>query len=860
MMLWIRLALRELLNSKRFSLFFILNLSLGLVGFIALNAFNTSLHRHFQKNLREMMTADFVLRSSRALTPEESAMLDGVLGTGFLRSRQIRFLSMVSGGSQSRLAEIVAIDDNFPLYGSIVVSGRGTSSPEIIQAGLEARPGVWISRDAALNMRLTAGSEIRIGKKRFVVDDLIVEDPDSAVTSIELAPRFYVSRKQISGTGLIQFGSRVSFLEFYRYPEGTDIRAVTDLLKQELKRYYQESSEISVYDSSRVNRRLDRVINNFTGYMGLIGIIALFLAGIGTAYLFRSYLNRNLKEIAILMSLGATRPEAYLLFLAQVIILGVISSLAAMGLSLLVLPWFPVILQQILPPDLVVGSDPAALLLALLLGTLGSIVFCLPVISRIHSLKPLTLLQNSTHSPQSRSRTLMLQALSFLPALALFWGLSVFQTRSLERGSIFLGGFLGVMLIMAGIGWMLFNGYRFLSRTRNPILKIAFRNLHRNKLSSISCFLTIAMGAFLINLIPQLRNGMQDEIQEPAGISIPGFLLFDIQPEQLEPLKSFISARGYRLTHVSPIIRGRITQINGRDFRLWTRQHREPEGNEEETEYRRREFNVSYRPQLGDAESLVEGRDFSKTAYDFNGTEPAEVSIADGFAKWQNVKVGDLLTFDIQGIPIPTRVVSLRKVRWNSFQPNFYILFQPGVLEEAPKTYLASIAMIDPDKRMALQNSIVEAFPNISMINVAQTIRKILDITDRLSFAINFMAGLSILAGLVVLYSIARNEAQRRLWEINLLKVLGAGFRDIRTIIILEFGALALTAALLAVALSVISSYAVSYIYFDRLWAFRWEISLFNLAAITLLSILTALAAAYRTIRRKPLAILQTAS
>ncbi len=858
MTLWIRLALKELLNNKRFSLFFILNLSIGLVGFIALNSFNTSLHSHFQSNLRDMMTADFILRSTRALKPEESAMLDGALGKGFKRSSQVRFFSMVSGANQSRLAEIVAIDRNYPLYGRIVLTNRGISNPAVIESGLKSTAGVWISRDVALNMGLTLGSNVRLGKKTFRVDDFIAEDPDSTVTSIEFAPRFYISRDQIEGTGLVQFGSRISFLDFFRYPQGTDIKSITDPLKQELKRYYKGASEITIYDSGGVNRRLGRVINNFTGYMGLVGIVALLLAGIGTAYLFRSYLNRNLKEIAILMSLGASRPEAYFLFLSQVIFLGVVSSLTAIALSTVLLPSFPVILKSVVPPDLTVATDQTSLLFALILGTLGSIVFCLPVVSRIHNLKPLTLLQGNSSNGKRDFSNYLMQLGSFTPALLLFWGLSIYQTRSLERGSIFLGGFLTVMAVMGGIGWLLFKGYHLLSNTTSPLRKIAFRNLYRNKFSSLSCFLTIAMGAFLINLIPQLRNGMQDEIRKPDGLKIPGFLFFDIQPEQLSPLKQFVADKGYRLANVSPIIRGRITRINDRDFREWTLEHRDPKRREEDSRYRRREFNVSYRSQLGDAESITEGDDFTKSAYDFDGNEPAEISIAEGFAKWRHVKVGDLLTFDIQGIPIKGKVINLRKVRWNSFQPNFYILFQPGVLEDAPKTFLASISRIAPEKRMALQNDIVAAFPNISMINVAQTIRKILGITDKLSFAINFMAYLSILAGLVVLYSIARYEAQRRLWEINLLKVLGAGFGDIRTIIMIEFGVLGLTAALLAILLSLISSYIISFIYFDRLWAFQWETSLFNLAAITLLSVMTALAAARKVIRQKPLSILQS--
>jgi putative ABC transport system permease protein len=855
MTFWIRLAWRELINNRRFSLFFIVNLAIGLVGFIALNSFNRSLHDHFQGNLRSILTADFVVSSSRAVTTEEETLLAEVLGADRSESLQVRFLSMVATDRHSKLAELIAIDGAYPLYGELRLLKRQTISAEAVRIGLVENTGVWLSEDAAASLGVEIGDTLKIGHQVFQVDDLVTRDPGSAVTGLELAPRLYLALEQLPETGLIGFGSRVQYMRYYRFPPDTDIDAITHRLKLALVEAGGDPPELTVYDSRRIGRNLGRLVNHFTGYVGLIGIVALFLAGIGAAYLFRGHLSRNLRPIAILMSLGARRFEAYALFLLQVMILGVTAAVVAVLLSMLVLPIFPLLLQGILPPDLTTETDLSSLLIALLLGLVGSVIFCLPIIGRIHQLKPLVLLQGNTddRTPAGgRQRSVLF----FMPAVLLFWGLSIYQTGSLERASVFLGGGALVMIILAVVGWLIFRGCRRLSRTRRPVLKIAFRNLYRNQFSSLSCFMTIAMGTFLINLVPQLKNGMQEEIRRPEGVSVPGFFLLDIQPEQLPQLRKFAEDRNQTLEHISPMISGRILSVNGGSFNRWVLERRQRDG-DDRSEYRRREYNLSYRSTLDETEALVAGRPFTSDTFDFSGGTPAQISLEENFAHRFGLAVGDVLEFDIQGIPISGRVINLREVRWNSFQPNFYIVFQPGVLEAAPQTFLASIPQLGDLEKRELQNAMVAAFPNISMINVGQTIDQFLAIADRLSFAVSFMAVLSVLTGLVVLYSIARYEARRRQWEINLLKVLGAGFADIRSIIQLEFGFIGFTAALLAITLSLLASYGVSILYFDRLWEFSWGYGVLILTAVSLVSVVTAMAASHRTVRQKPMALLQ---
>src|SRR5690606_12137907 len=214
-------------------------------------------------------------------------------------------------------------------------------------------------------------------------------------------------------------------------------------------------------------------------------------------------------------------------------------------------------------------------------------------------------------------------------------------------------------------------------------------------------------------------------------------------------------------------------------------------------------------------------------------------------------EIGDTLTFVVQSVPVQGRVVNTRSVDWNSFQTNFFISFQPGVLDSAPKTFVAAISAVADEDRIPVQNSIGTKLPNISVINVSQIVARFLDITDQISWAIRVMAWLSILAGLVVLFSIARYEVKSRLWEINLLKILGANFRDVKSIVQIEFGILGFFAALTGVVLSLLMSYSLSWFIFDSLWSFSFGITGFSILAISALSVLTALVATRSVLKQK---------
>ena len=382
-------------------------------------------------------------------------------------------------------------------------------------------------------------------------------------------------------------------------------------------------------------------------------------------------------------------------------------------------------------------------------------------------------------------------------------------------------------------------------------------NLYRNRSAVISSFLAIGLGALLINLIPQLDYGLQREMKRPETSNLPSFFLFDIQPDQVKPLTSFLATYHYEFQNISPWIESRLTHINGALYSKFEEKEALTREEQRGRYSRRRTQNLSYRMDLYNSETIVAGEPFSGT-YDFDDDKLPELSLDEKFAGNLGVSVKDTLTFDVQGIPIQGRIVNIRKIKWQTVQPNFYVLFQPGVLEEAPGTFVGTIHKVRDEDKIELQNNIVRQFPNVSMVDVSMVMNKILEVTGQISWAIQVMAFSAIFVGMIVVYSIARYNSQSRMKEINLLKILGASFNNIRQIIILEFCLFGFSASLVGSILSLAASWIMSYLIFDSIWAISWSVVLITVLSVTLLTMSAAYLGTRKALKQKPISLLQS--
>ena len=849
MKVWLRLAFRELKNRSAFSLLFILNMSLGLTGFIAVNSFKSSILEYLEQNLRNILTADAVVRSRQPFTEAERRFLEDFFGDDFEKSETREFFSMVASGQNSRLMQVVAIDENYPLYGEIVLENQGRVNSELISQTLTGKRNVWMKSDGMIMLGAEPGGNIKLGRSSFVVQDLVKKEPGVELGASGIASRLFVSEDALETTGLLERGTRTNHLIYLKSKTGEDLAGIKERFFNRLFAELGDEAKLRFNTYEDASERIGGLLSRIVGYLNLIAIIALFMAGVGSAYLFRGYFQSRLKQVGILMSLGADKKKSYLLIFLQVGILGFASSALTLLFGSLLLPLMPLVLDKIIPVKLEFSIGFSTAMFTFLLGTLNSLVFCFPVIVKYRRAKPLHILRGVSPA-EGGSRFDPLIPLSYLPVVLAFGGMSVWQT-SFREGVFFLGVFMAALLLIGMVCLLLIKiGERFSNRA--PLfLKIAMRNVSRHKLSTVSCFTAIALGTFLVSIIPQIYQGIYQEIRKPAGIDVPALFMFDIQEEQVEGLRELVGDENAALRNVSPLIRARLVSVNGRDVNDFLQTMRDEDVDEGPFSGTRRVFNLSYRERMLESEVLVDGKTFEESAPGMEeGT--SMISLVQRFAERYGFEIGDVLEFNIQGLRVKGEVVNLRRVKWNSFQPNFFIVMNEADLLDAPKIFLANVSESDGIDKIDLQNKIVGRFPNISVVNVTEALLQIIGIAEKMIFAITAMAYLSIIAGLTVIFSIAGTESQNRSWEINMMKVLGSRFADLRRVVMYEFALTGIISAVVGMGLSIAFSIAVSQFLFSGIWAGSLAMNSLTLGLITLVIVATTQAATAKVVMQKP--------
>lgn len=846
MNIWWRLCWRDLVRQPRFSLLFIINLIIGLSGFLLVSSFGGAIKQHLETHLTTLLTADLVVRSSRPLAANEEEAVTALTGPGSRFSTQISFYSMVKGTRGVKLSRLAAIDRSYPLHGELPVGEEGGQSGNDFLDAMQAQPLLLMTLETARALALEPGSEVRIGQSTFRVAARLVKDPAGAFSGIELAPTVYLGLAQAKGTGLLQFGSRIAYKRFIRLPEAAGVAATATALTKALSEKDGTDTGIRVTTTADMNRRFGQLIGLFREFLGFAALVSLALAGMTSAYLFHGQIVAHAKEMAVLLTLGATRRQWFALQIARLSLLGLGAALLAQALAISALPGMARLFASLVPQGMALSVGLPQSLAALVIGCVGSPLFCLPVFLRVRRIDPADLLQGTMpFRPSDMGKISTL--LGMVPAILLLILLATTASKSALHAAAFAGSLLAVMLLLFALGGLLLDlGSRI--SVRGLPARLIQRNLIRRRWTTLALFTTMAGAVLLTAIIPQIEQGLRGEIAHPEELELPDLFLIDIQEEQQQPLRDFFRDTQWKLSPLAPMVQGRIVSINQVPFIQW----RARQQTSESVVTRRTEFNFSSREQLDPSESIVKGRALASNRWTGEPGEPFEISMEQRFSEQLGVDLGDRLVFSIQGIELEGVVVNLRSVRWNSFQPNFFMLVQPGVLDEAPKTMLASISRVDSTEKTGLMNRLNETFANISVLDVGSMVAQLEDLAGKLTQSLASMAALAVVAGLLALYAVVREEARRREQEINLLRVLGAGTGRIRLLFALEFGLLGGLAGTVAVSLSVVCSWVLAQLLFDRLWSVQWSAALLLLAAAGLISAGTALAVIQSVIRRKP--------
>lgn len=840
-MLYLRQAIKELLRDPRFALLFVFNLGLGLSGLVTMEAFRSSLQSSLRESSLALLAADLSVATRRPFTAEEKSAIEKAAVAAESRSSLIETFSMVRGKTGSRLALLKGLGASYPLRGSLELEKAGVVADTTPLLG---QGRAWMDAELARQLGLGIGDTFRVGTATLKLTDLVRVDPTQSFRGLTLAGRILLSNADLAGTGLLRAESTVSYVELFRFAGQPDLAAVS---RQWAPLFADPAVRVrAAGDAAEDSGRLLSYLGDF---LGLSALVALFLSSLGAAYLFRTWLVRRSRALALHQVLGLNFRQAAFIPALQAFLL----ALAAVPLSALLAQGQLVLLASLIDSLSPVALRPilsvSSLLAAFCVAAVGAFLLSLPLLLSLRSVQPRELL--SGHLPEPKLG--IKGALLYVPALLLLYALAVTAAQSYRTAALFVGALAFATLALLAAGFLFLRvlsfaasrGERWPWPVRQGVLYLSRRGLN-----SLAAFMALALGALLLNLLPQLRATLGAEIESPDRGRLPSLFLFDIQEEQLAPLEAKLGAMELKLENLSPLVRARLLTVNGQPFeRGEAAEGFRTREEENESRFRNRGFNLTYRAGLNPSETLVTGTVFE-------GSEP-QISLETRFADRLGLKIGDDLVFDVQGVEVGGKVRNTRSVRWTTFQPNFFVLFNEGVLEGAPKMHLGSLRELTPERKDEVQNTLAESFPNVSVVDIKATVDRALDLADRMRWSLNLMSGIALFAGLVVLFSIAHRQAELRRWDMNLCRVLGGSSEGVRAQTLVEFGLLGGAASAFGALLSLLFAWITAYFLFDGTFVAAGLPLAATIVGGTLLTLAVAWLGAGSLWRRNPAELLQ---
>jgi putative ABC transport system permease protein len=768
--LLLRLSLSEMRLNLRFWALLIFMFSLGVTGFLVVLQTKAHIQNFLEDKGQQFLAADFVIYARRSLDSEKN-IISNALKMPFKTSQSFSFYSMVSSTKQSRLLEVVAVDKNYPLYGQVTYSDSKDDKSVLLNSLPEN--AVTAFTELKQLMQLETGDSLKIGSLSTQLVGFISEDMASGFASASFAPRVYINISDLEATQLLKKGSTFFHRWYFSLEDPRRLKEALQILKD-----LNLSSDVSLSSTLDEEQNLTRVLRYLSDYLSLTTLVTLALLLLGGHFLFLSYLQQQQKSAGVLKSLGFSFQKLLSLEAIKALLISTLVASLALIFTRISLNIFLKYYNELLPFKISAKLSPFLFFIAF-----GFCLFSMLVVNfnyfiylKYAELKNVLLNINTGFSAQKSKKINKIKLGFYLLLLLLFWGTAVYFANSLTTASLFvLALALAYLLIFVFVQlfFVLFNRMSLLLpfTMRLPLLSI----LRQKQMNSLA-ITTTALLVFLSVFILIVKNGLEEELLANQD-QMPELFLFDIQSEQVEKLQQVVVDSGVELQSLSPLIRARLESVNGENNLLRGKTANGEESlplreDQERQATLNRGFNLSYRGELDASEALING-DFPITRYSESSGFPAAVSVEQRFAKRIGVKLGDRLVFDVQGVGIETEVRSIRSVRWTSFQPNFFILVQPGVLEDAPKTFLASINNLNELQKEQLQNDIGSEFPNISLLDIGRLSDRIRELLNSASIIFVGIFSFCLLIVLFLLIMLVGQICRQKSAELSYLRILG---------------------------------------------------------------------------------------
>lgn len=776
----------------------------------------------------ELLAADLVLEGS--VRPSDE-LVGEAQRRGLSTALTLTFPSVILYRDTTVLVQVKAVSAGYPLRGRLRTATQ-PSGKETAATGLPAPGTAWAERRLFALLNSESNTLVSLGDKNLILTRVLTHEPDRGWNLFRLAPRVLISMDDLAATGLVTPASRVSYRLLLAGDAGT-VAGYRQWIKD------RRPSGMSLMDIGSARPEMRSALQRGGSFLSLAAIVSVLLAGAAIALSANRYVERQADASAILRCLGATRAQVLNIFVLRLAGLGLTTSLmgcllgflAQYVLAQLVGHWF----GRGLP-----APSPSPIFTGLVTGGITLIGFALPPLLRLGNVSPLRVLRRDLR-PRSTSSLLVLGTATLAICALILW-----RANDVNLAAWVLGGTAVTLVVLAAASRLLVYLLSPARRQLGSVWRYGLANLARSPGTTLIQLVGFGIGILAILLLTLIRVDLISAWQRQLPPQAPNFFLINIQADEVDAMLEFLTDAGIQTGGIFPMLRGRLTHI---DDRLLTVSDY---ANVRAKRLLRRDYNLSWTRQLPSDNRVTWGH-----WWGMHDQGQGLFSVEREWAKTMGVDPGDTLSFNIAGQTVTGRVSNLRSVKWDSFNPNFFVIGTPALLQEHPTTYITSFFL--HSDRFGVTGDVVKRFPSVTVIDVNSILSNIRRLMDQGARAVEYVFLFTLFSGLVVLFAAIQATRENRVRESVILRTLGLTRRQILQAIGSEFLLLGMLAGLLGSAAAALVGYILTEQIFLLDYEFNpWVAGLGVIGSVLGISIAGVLAT-YPLVTKPPLEVLRQA-
>jgi len=834
----LRMAYRDSRKNRARLFLYMSSIVLGITALVAINSFNYNLVRDIDKQSKSLLGADLRISANKALTDTLQIIVDSLPGQS-AEERELFSMAYIPKSDGSQFIRIKAVRGAFPFYGKLQ-----TDPPDAAEDYKE-RGAVLVDDGLMIEHGLQVGDSIKLGKAMFSISGRLKSLFGSIGLGSGFAPAVYMPLDRLASTDLLQPGSLVDYNYYFQLPDNFDSEGWEDQPDRKLA-FRSESFRVTTIDDQK--RNLDEAFSGLNSFLNLIALVSLILGCIGVASSVFIYVRNKMPTIAILRCLGLKASESFWIYFIQISVLGMFSVLLGAALGSLTQILLPEILRDVLPYSVELQVSYRAIAEGIIIGSLITALFAVIPLLSVRHISPLRTLRTSVEDAVPGRD--YIKWLLYAVLLLCLWGFLYFLTRDHRTATAFSVGLIAGFGLLYLVSVLLMRVLRKSIPSAWPfVVRQGLANLYRPNNQTSVLVLSIGLGTSILTILFIIQGMLLENVASMDAGSQPNTIVYGIETDQKDSLASITSSFDMPLVQQVPIVTMRLAGWKGRSKAEWM-------ADSTRTASRwaiNREARVSYRDTLEEDEELMAGQLVPFK----NPSDSIFISLEEGFAEALDVELGDEMLWNVQGAMVKAYLGSLRKIEFRSMRTRFFILFPEGVLEKAPQFHVLVTKTPNNQILAEYRKEVVKSFPNVSIVDLGSILTTLNDILSKISYVIQFMAGFSILTGLIVLISSLFLSKFQRIQESVLLRTIGARTGQIFRIMATEYLILGALSALTGILLALAGSYLIARFQLELDFSFNILPIVLIFLVIVLLTVCIGLFNSRDVIRKSPLEVLR---